>query len=327
MRLPRSKASNGGAVSGSTSAYNAYGNIGGAPYLLSFDFTGSEAGLAALEGNAIPNPNTASGLTGYSSGTVNLPGTPKPTGFVNPNNTAATLSATPDLALSDTSQAVSLSSAQPALADYGVVAIIPFVWAKGNFPSPADSSWNDLVNVSDAQLAYFLSGAQVASFFTGRAADTDDVYLIGRNKGSGTRVNTLLDAQYGVNVAVDQFVPANTTYSGGALTVATLTTIAAAGNLTEVVNDGFDSGSGVAKTLAASLAGATDGQAQTITLGYLGLSDYQGTAQPGGAVALTLNGVPENDATVQNGTYSFWGHEHLTAPMVNPPPLLVAWLL
>ena len=46
-------------ATGSTSIYNAYGTVGGQPYLLSVDLTGSESGLAALEGTTIANNPTA----------------------------------------------------------------------------------------------------------------------------------------------------------------------------------------------------------------------------------------------------------------------------
>jgi hypothetical protein len=45
-------------------------------------------------------------------------------------------------------------------------------------------------------------------------------------------------------------------------------------------------------------------------IGYVGISDGN-TAVGNSAKVLTLNGVPENDATVEQGAYSFWGHEHL----------------
>jgi hypothetical protein len=298
-------------VTGSTSAYNIYGTIGGSPYLLSFDFTGSEAGLASLQNVAVSNPNTDNSLVGYSGGAVNLPGTPQPTGFISPTGGSA-VTAQPDLAFSDTSKAVSITAANVSLVDYGIVAVIPFTWAKGKDSSP-DSSWTHLTNITDPQANLQLGGGQTASFLTGYPADGDDVYTIGRNKGSGTRVNTLLDTLHGVGNAVDQWVPANAQYVGGTPTFegSTTTTLAADGGLSEVVNDGFDSGSGVAKTLALDVNGYNDGYTNVITIGYLGVSDFQGTAFPGGAVALTLNGVVENDATVQSGNYSFWGHEHL----------------
>jgi hypothetical protein len=47
-------------------------------------------------------------------------------------------------------------------------------------------------------------------------------------------------------------------------------------------------------------------------LGYLGISDANNAIKFGG-VKLSLNGVLENDAAVEDGNYSYWGHEHLYA--------------
>jgi len=307
-----------GSPSSSAAAYNIYGTISGTPTLLSFNWTGSEAGLAALTATAISNPNTAGSLTNYSGGTVNLPGTPNATGYINASTGSGTVTAAADLAFSDTSQAVSLSAAKPAFVDYGIVAIIPFTWGKGKLTGAQSSSYTNLVNVSTPQLKYLCGGQQIASFFTGQAGDTNNIYLIGRNKGSGTRVNMLLDTQKGTSASgtVDQWVPADSYYattSQNALTFGTVEALTSAGGLVEVVNDGYDSGSGVVKTLADDLNGSTDANGQVITVGYAGISDWQGSGQglAGGAVALTENGVGESDGAVETGTYSFWGHEHL----------------
>jgi hypothetical protein len=302
-----------GATSG-TSAYSAYGTIGGTRYCLSMDFTGSEAGLWALEHevNGIPNPiaaNTLGGNPAFPNAVI--PGTPSPTGFINPNSGSA-FGASADLSMADTSQAVSLSAppAFAALTDYGCVGAVTFVWVKGNNSNP-DSSWNDLVNITDPQANYLLGGPQHAYFLTGNYADGDDVYAVGRNKASGTHQNTMLDTLHGTTVAVDQYVAASSTYSGsGVLTVGNTNSLVSQGGIDEVYNDGFDSGSSVASTLTCDEASFNDGLTNGILVGYVGLSDAK-TAISYGARALSLNGVPENDATVENGNYSFWGHEHL----------------
>jgi hypothetical protein len=282
-------------VSGSTSAYNIYGTIGGTPTLLSFDFTGSEAGLAAITGLSvgISNPNTASSLTGYLGSGVVLPGTPNATAYLNPADGTSKVTAVADLAFSDTAQAVSLSAAKPALVDYGIVGVVPFTWAKGKLTGAQSSSYTNLVNVSTAQLKYLAgNGVEVASYFTGQAGDTNDIYLIGRNKGSGTRVNMVLDTQKGTSASasVDQWVPADSFYATGtqnALTFGTVQALTAAGGLVEVINDG-----------------------------YAGIGDWQGAGAglAAGAVALSENGVYESDGAIETGTYSFWGHEHLYGP-------------
>jgi hypothetical protein len=306
----------GAAPTGSTSAYTAYGTISGVRYCICADFTGSEAGLWALQhlGSGIPNAILANALNGnpaYPSAVI--PGTPSPTGFIDPNS-ATNFTAQADLAMADTSQAVSLSAPPlyPALHDYGIVGAVTFEWVKGKFTSP-DSSWMDMTNVSDPQLNYLLSATpQEADYFTGNTNDGDDVYVCGRNKASGTHQNTMLDTLHGTTVNVKQWVVNDANYSGaGVLTNGAAESIKAAGGISSVANDGYDSGGGVSSTLSCDASGFTDAFGTNIVmLGYLGISDANNAIAAGGG-KLTLNGVPENDETVENGTYSFWGHEHL----------------
>lgn len=310
----------GGTVNGSTGNYTAYGTINGQRYCLCFSWTGSEAGLWALQHNVngIPNPvaaNTLGGNPAYANAAI--PGTPAPTSFVDPN-TGNFFSAPADLSMADTSQAVSLS-ASPALNDFGIVGAVTFEWVKGKDSSP-DSAYNNLLNVTDPQMNILLGGFQTANFLTGVAADSSDyVFAVGRNKASGTHQNTMIDTQHGTTTAVDQWVANNATYnSSGQLTVGAVASLSSVGGITEVFNDGYDSGGGVAATLACDAAGSQKLNSQgsvlatvpVILVGYLGIGDAAG-AIAAGAKALTLNGVAENDASVINGTYSFWGHEHL----------------
>lgn len=309
---------NGPAPGTGTGAYTAYGKINGTYYCLCFDFTGSEAGIASLEhsANGLANPiaaGTLNATNGYPNAVI--PGTPNPTGFIDPN-TAAAFSATADLSMADTSQAVSLSPAppNPALTDFGCVGAVTFEWVKGHNSSP-DSSWLDLTNVTDPELNYLLGGDQHAYFFTGNLADGDDVFAVGRNRASGTHQNTMLDTLHGTTTAVDQFVAASCTYSSsGVLTLGNTNSLVSQGGIAEVFNDGFDSGSGVAATLTCDEAGYNDGSignnTNCILLGYVGISDGNTAVSFGGKV-LTLNGTAESDGTIENGTYSFWGHEHL----------------
>jgi len=306
---------NGPAPTTSTGAYTAYGTISGTPYCLCFDFSGSEAGLWALQRQASGIPNPVQNALGTNSTAV-IPGTPEPTGFIDPN-TANAFTADADLSMADTSQAVSLSPAPPytALHDYGIVGAVTFEWCKGKNSNPTaggDTSWTDLTNVTDPQLNYLLSSSQIAFYFTGNTNDQDDVYPVGRNKASGTHQNTMLDTLHGTTVAVNQYVVSNCTYSAsGALTAGSIEAVSTAGGIVSVGNDGFDSGGSVATELSCDEASAKDSFGyQIIMLGYVGISDAT-TAIGNGAAALRLNGVPENDETVENGTYSFWGHEHL----------------
>lgn len=300
------------------------GTIGGTNYTIDCSWTGSEAGIADVEG--LPSlfdakvPNTALG-TNY-----NLPGIP--TIFLNPVTGAAGTNATqPDLAFADTSQAVSITKppANPALVDYGCVGIVPFTWMKGKNTTPT-ASWTDLTNISQAQVYYALGSQVTASFLTGNVSDTDPVYIVGRNRGSGTHANTFLDAEYyGVATPASQYA-FNSGYQGGVLTYITNggtyfpnITIGAPLGLISVANDGYDSGAFVSDVMSCDIHGA-----HALVIGYAGISDGKhardgqgdksgaGLAnQPNGAVWLTFDGFGFTDGNVINGPYSYWGHEHL----------------
>ena len=328
---PTFQTQSGSAPTTSTGNYNEYGTIGGAYYLLSFDFTGSEAGIYALEHQSLgePNPYNNTLYNGTNAAGV-LPGTPNPTGFVNPANpSGALLTEAADLSMADTGQAVSLSAppAYAALHDYGVVGCVTFEWVKGP-NSAADQSWIDMTNVTDWQMNYALGSPQVACYLTGNTNDQDDVYMIGRNIGSGTHVNTMLVTQHGVRGTVDQYAPANCGYTNGTLSIGnTSVTLASAGGLVNIGNDGFDSGSGVAGTLSMDEHGATDQYGQIVCIGYAGISDAN-SAITHGAAKMSDDGVLESDATVINGTYPFWGHEHLYGtPTENADVVTVAQAL
>lgn len=159
----------------------------------------------------------------------------------------------------------------------------------------------------------------------------------------------MADAEYiGTGTLIDQFAW-NSFYSSA--NVLTYTTNAPyfpvinPGNtgdhgLVDVGHDGYDSGAFVSDVLSCDSSSATTG---IITLGYAGISDAKHardgqntkdgsalTNQPAGAVFLTLDGVAFNNGNVIEGTYSFWGHEHLygkTGQSSTSPGGVVAGLL
>lgn len=310
------------------------GNISGVGTVdLDCSFTGSEAGIAAVAGQTLnqtlsnpPDSNASGSGTSYP-----LPGVPP--SFLNPANwTTSNASpvplssisgapANPDLSMADTSQAVSQTSKITfPLTDYGIVGIIPFTLMKGYEATP-DTAWNDVNNITTAQINQLLAGPLTANFVTGASGDNgDSIAVCGRNLGSGTRVNALLNFQYGINTAVDQFAY-DISYPSGTPGVLTFGGSYGPGQtLTEVFNDGFDGGSGVQKVMN------VDGTGQSVVLiGYLGISDAthahnddntgpggSGAASGSGAATfLPFNGVYESDSGVINGSYSYWGQEHL----------------
>jgi hypothetical protein len=304
------------------------GFVGAQEYILACSWTGSEAGIANVAGNFnLQNP----GNPGFA-----IPGAT--TKFPNNDGSAGTVATQGDLALSDTSQSSSLSQPPtwPALTSFGVVGAVTFTWMKG-FNSAPDSSWTHLNNVASSQLVTALGSTVGANFITGNSADTDPVGIVGRNAGSGTRANFLLDCFFPLNSAVSQ-VAVNSAYNASGVLVYAITPVAspfgapqvaaavaasyptvAASGVTGFGDDGFESGSGVANVMQCDQTGSG-----VVLLGYAGIPDslnakngvayVPGSAtppQPGGAVWLSLDGVPYSDAAVVNGAYSLFGHEHL----------------
>lgn len=333
-----------------------HGNIGGVDTVINAFWTGSEAGIASVAGvsatvanglndggvlagaqTTFLNPADSGNLAG-NSGTANLP-------------TGGQLEATPrqaDLCFSDTSQAVSLTKrvSPNVLTSYGIVGIVPFVWYKGAV-NKNDAVWARLTNISSYQANELLqTGAKTADFFTsGSLGATNDydhtVYLIGRNKGSGTRVNTLIAAGYPIGqtivqyqanstIGVNPFNGLNGLYFDVTKSGYTLTNMAAAGSAPAGSDNGYESGGDVKAALDGKSASTTTspatqasipptggysadgGNTFALTVGYLGLSDAGVPAS--GAMStsvLTYNGVVESDGAVESGTYNYWGHEYV----------------
>ena len=293
------------------------GFINGTEYIINCNWTGSEAGIAAVAGVTQNNVNVPANYNGGGNPAFTpaiLPGAPVKF-LTAPGYTAITTAVTPDLSMADTSQAVSLTTSE-TLTDFGIVGIVPFTWAKCKSAAAPSQSWTDLKNVTNPQLSYELAAPKAASYFTGIHTDTDTVYVVGRNKGSGTYVNTMLTPFY-FPTAPNQYCIKSTYSAAGVLTYNGATgsagniggTYAAADVIQTAGNgaDGFDSGKFVAQTLTAAPAAGV----AKILIGYMGVSDFQGTAQPNGAVALTLDGVAESDGAIASGAYVYYGHEHL----------------
>lgn len=302
---------------------------------LSCDFTGSEAGIASTAGQNLTqslsdDPN--------GSGPYPLPGVGSLASFYQPNGTggwnapaALSTGVFPDLSMADTSQAVSITpdSGSTALTDYGVVGIVPFTFVKGYEKTP-DGPYTRVSNITTATFNQCLvdGNAINAYFLTGNTNDTTDgIDIVGRNEGSGTRVNGLLNAaQYGIAVGVNQYAlnsgyPSSPASAQGVLTfgaqngTATTYTSPYSQAVVELAvgNDGYDSGGGVGECMNADSTGLG-----SIPVGYLGISDAQkavtdgnGGSAGGDAVPLTFNGVYESDEAVESGQYTYWGQEHL----------------
>ncbi len=278
-----------------------HGNVGGAETYVDCVWSGSEAGIAAVAA-----PGTHPTFYLKTDGTVPFTITSANPTASETNSTASTS----DLAFADSSQSVSLTPS-PSLVPQGSgtpsgsVGVVPFTWAKNKNTTPS-AAWTRLVNIDDAQARVALSGPGFAALFTGNSADNNQyVYVVGRDNGSGTRVDCLSACRYGITKAVDQWFIGGNPSDGSTLA------------LTEAINAGYSSGGSVAKAL--SIDGScqqTDPVFATtgwIAIGYLGIGDAKningtGNGQP---FWLTLNGVPETNGAVEEGQYNYWNYEYL----------------
>ena len=285
---------------------------------ISCSWNGSEAGIASICGTTLVNPGTG----------VNLPGSPA-SFLTAPNwNPASATVEQGNLAMADTSQAVSQTS--PSLHPcvlYAEVGIVPFTVMKGYMKTADTTGYSDLNNVTTAAMNNAVGGLTIESYFTGNPSDTDYIGVCGRNIGSGTRANALLNFIYPVDQTVDQFaygyensgVLTFGLSSGGTTTTDYENSQYPGTGPLDVGDDGFDSGGSVATSLEVDETGANLDGITGFLVGYLGISDAKtantgtsgATGVSGGATYLTYNGVYEGDTAVENGSYTYWGGEHL----------------
>ncbi len=308
----------GGSSSSGANYMVFHGNINGTATYINCAWSGSEAGIASAANVSIQN-------TDRDGNTIPLAGSPETwldvtkltlDGSHN-SDTTGLLEASShgsDLAMADTSQQVSLTprvlNTSTDLKDYGTVAIVTFTWCKNVNTSPT-AEWTALTNITIPQAnVLFAQGFQPAAFFTGNSSHTNrNVYLVGRNKGSGTRANELADTGYGTTRAVQQFSIGGGVQPGEAQTTTLL--------LKYEANNGYESGGGVATALG------IDGSCQQnpdpffpsnpgwFAVAFLGVSDAQTHGLTIANHWLSSDGVFESDGAIEEGQYVLWGHEHL----------------
>lgn len=196
--------------------------------------------------------------------------------------TFATSTMVPDGGMSDVFQS---STSETASLSDKIVAVVPFKFIASNGATISNMTPQIFRSV-------FSTGGAPLSILTGNPADTSFVIGVGRDIGSGTRATTMAETGYGIFTAPSQYIitVAGSTWSAGNAVGQTSTS-------------GYSSGG----TLAADLAKASsDG---TVAIGYVGVADFVV-----GDVELKYNGVTYSEAAVYNGTYTFWGYEHLFTP-------------
>jgi len=269
--------------------------VAGTPTIVKAAWSGSEAGIIDATDAATQKFLSDSFLNGPAGVTT-----------INQNAPSATDLQFVDIAFADNDQSHSRTTS-PSLAST-FIGVIPFVWVKNTQTNPP-ASYNAITNVTDPQLRVALNGSARAGLITGNVGDSNFVYVAGRDFNSGTRVNTLLDTQYGIaNSAIKQII------------------IQADGSDTNYVasSGGQSSGGTLATTLtypgtiqATDAIHANNGGYYAIA--YLGLYDADAalgintttTPPTYPAVQLTYNGVNESSNAVVTGQYSFWGKEYI----------------
>ncbi len=251
------------------------GNIGSDPYVIRVSWSGSTAGIAAVANNTPVEVLLLSEPTAV--GGVQVPGTPSyvfvPAAF----------------AFSDVAQASS-TTLSPTLVG-SEVGVVPFQFVASR-TAPAS-----LENMTDQIMEALYSSSEVPLYvFTGDLADTDTVYAVGRNNGSGSRATVLAETGYGVFQPVAQYQPTLNKPDDDDPSTWTVTGFGA------LSNGGFSSNSFIRDVVQA------DASAFGIFLSYLTGSDAV-VATSNGALGLTYNGMEFTTDNILNGPYTLWGYQ------------------
>ncbi len=270
------------------------GSIGGQPYIVRTNFSGSLAGIADVATtNSIAGFITTDTAVTTAGGALASP---------------STESSVPRWAFSDVDKA--LSNHPNSTLGGGPVGIVPFMFVAGR-GAPAG-----ITNVTDQiHEALWVRGNLSASFFTGAPSDTT-VLATGRNSSSGTRATILSETGYGAFRPIVQW---NANTSTGELSL-----------FANEGNEGHTGNAAVAAVLGIdrSILTLGGGPVDAVFVGYLTISDAVAItgydeatgSYPGNqAIPLTYNGVRYSVENVRNGSYTLWGYQQLyTAPNLNP---------
>ncbi len=277
------------------------------------NWNGSVEGMTIVGAGAA----TSGWIDPNAVGNVFSSATASPWGTVVAVGAAVKTSVVPTVACSDVYQA---STTVVAALDDILGGVIPFKYIA------SESAPATFTNMTD-QLheALWAIGVQKLSLFTGDAADTRDVYAVGRDAGSGTRVTRLAETRYGISKPVQQF---RVTNSCGVATVfrrwpSTLNEATPPSGMfndpTLSGNGGYTSGGTIATILGSTstsveLRNAANGLLASgqsvVAVGHLGLNDAS-VAVTAGAKELTYNGSLYSKDNVRNGRYTAWGYLHV----------------
>ncbi len=290
------------AATASSASYQIYSlGTNGNKTTIKTSWNGSVAGVQAIAQSKtnlswLPDGTTGTSLTA--------------TGLVASDGVAA------DFAFSDCWQQATIFNT-PVLTDT-IVGVVQFRWVT-NEGSP-------ITNITPQQArVLYESGKLPLSFFTGNSADASkNVYAMGRDPDSGTRVTAFAETGLGTNPTVIQY---KATVSSGAMTEIFPYPFNPDkfGVQLPIGNDGETSGGTLATYMGATSAstpvrtatGVSAGEvaaAQIYTIGYLGTSDAA-TAVTNGGQIIAYSGVNPAVGTaladaIKGGSYHFWSYLH-----------------
>jgi hypothetical protein len=233
----------------------------------------------------------------------------------------------PDCTMSDSFQAAAPTTYQKPVLSGEIVGVVPFVWicAPGTTASTGTVS-----NLTSKNAIKAFDGTLLLSDLSGKKGDKGvNVYLVGRDQDSGTRVAAITDTGFGAEKKgtiykdVMQYQPL---YNGA--TEPTSPPPTPSGNITGAALwpatgsvDSIDSPLGDSGYDSGSLVGESVEQVSNFTnwlIAYVGLND--GVTALGNANnfvlefnggSLTYSGGTWDVSGVEGGSYAFWGYEHL----------------
>lgn len=277
------------------------------PVIIKVSFSGSTAGVQTVSQQS-PTVTLATWLS-ETQNTLTAAGTPN----LNAGTAIYDAPVTADVAMSDSFQASSrfTGTGYTALKDT-VVGVVTFVWTKGSSNDPGvAASLANVTNMTPLLARQLLAGGLPLSMLTGNSSDsTVNVYPMGRDEDSGTRLCAFAESGFGIFNSPIQYQ--STTGSSNTITaIAPWPVNTVLGFSYPIGHSGYSSGGTLATALntPVDVAAKDSFGAKFALLAYFGNNDANSVN--GGNNNLTWNGVPYSDAAVREGKYTFWSYEHL----------------
>lgn len=284
------------------------GTIGGNSVIIKSSFSGSTGGIAdVVQGNTVPYlPDS----TATSAAGISIPSDPAP----------ATVPEVPQCTMMDTYQDATVF--RSSTLDFVTVGVVAYGFAI-NSTAPVG-----ITNITSLQAqALYRLGSLPVAMFTGDPSHRTtlvtstygnrvlggpaplQIYALGRNPDSGTRLATFAETGVGVFSTVQQFNP---TVTGTTVTDQNLFPATKFKGIDYGVGEsGFSSGGNLATLVRTTTLAGIGGY----YIAYMGTGDLNAATAAGGtgtpARALTYNGESYSVQNVQEGKYTFWTYQHL----------------